>query len=115
MASSILPFVPGDANYRFSTTLNDVDYTFDVRWNERDEAWYFDMLDASGEPIVLGVKIVLGAYLGRQSAHPFFKTNVIAAIDTTLEERDATFDDLGVRVLVQHYPIGDLVAELLTP
>jgi hypothetical protein len=114
MAVSIIPFIPGDGNYRFSTTLNDEQYTFDVRWNSRDEAWYFDMLDAEGVMIVAGVKIVLGTYLGRRSAHPFFSSNVIAAIDTTLAEQDPTFDDLGVRVLVQHYPINDLIAELIT-
>jgi len=109
---SVLPFIPSDGNYRFTTALAEVQFTFDVRWNVREGAWYFDMYDADGVAMVSGIKIVLGAYLGRQSAHPWFTENVLAAIDLTLEERDATFDDLGVRVLVQHYPAEDLLTEL---
>jgi hypothetical protein len=109
---NVLPFIPSDPNYAFNTTLNGEQYFFDVRWNTRDEAWYFDLSDATGTAIVKGVKIVLGTFLGRQCPHPFFDENVFAVIDTTLDNLDPTFDDLGVRVLVQHYTIVALEHEL---
>ncbi len=110
---SVVPFQPSDPNYRFQTVLNEDTYTFDVRWNTRDEAWYFDLLDQDGQPIVLGVKIVLGVFLSRQSAHKFFTEGVLAAVDLTLENRDPGFDDLGVRVLVQYYSAATLATEAL--
>ncbi len=109
---TVLPFVPSDPNYSFNTTLNGEQYFFDVRWNSRDEAWYFDMSDTQGTPIIKGIKIVLGTFLGRQSAHPFFDDNLFAAIDTTLDNLDPSFDDLGKRVLVQHYTTLALEHEL---
>lgn len=109
---NILPFVPSDPHYTFDTTIVDEQVFFEVRWNERDSAWYFDMYDANGGPMALGVKVVLGAYLGRQSPHPWFSENVLAAIDTTLSNVDPGFDDLGTRVLIQHYTADTLLAEL---
>lgn len=110
---NVLPFIPSDPHYQFETTLNDIPYHFDVRWNERDKAWYFDMYDKDGVEIILGVKIVLGTYLGRRSTHEFFATNALVATDITLENRDPTFDDLGTRVFVIHYTSTELMAEAL--
>lgn len=111
--STFLPVAPSDPNNQFQVSLNDDVYTFDVRWNTRDEAWYFDLTDAEGRVIVAGVKIVLGALLGRRSSHPFFRQNVLVAIDTTLENRDPGFDDLGTRVLLKHMTAGEYISELL--
>lgn len=108
---STLPLI-ADTHYDFTTTLGDVQFGFEVRWNSRDEAWYLDMYDADGVEMVMGMKIVLGTYLGRRSVHPWFAENVLAVIDTTLEERDAGFDDLGTRIQVRHWPVADLIQEL---
>lgn len=96
----ILPFQPSAPNYRVGVTIDGVDYLLDVRWNTREGAWYFDMLDAQEAPILSGVKVVLGIHLGRRSTHPFFATRVIVAMDTTHSGREAGLDDLGARVRV---------------
>lgn len=91
-------------------------YTFDVRWNTRDYgegAWRFDMYDSAGILMVAGVKIVLNAYLGRRSAHPFFNDNLIVAIDTSITKLDPGFDDLGTRVQIWHYTTEDLTNALM--
>ena len=116
--SAILNFIPSDGNYRFSSELtlsdNTADvFTFDVRWNGRDYndgAWYFDMYDSDGILLVAGVKIVLNVSLGRRAAHPFFNNNAIIAIDTSLDNLDPGFDDLGTRVQVWHFTKTDLAA-----
>lgn len=114
---AILDFIPSDGNYSFSSTLSvggeAQSFSFDVRWNTRDEAWRFDMYDSEGVLMVAGVKIVLNAYLGRRSAHPFFHTNVLAAVDTSLTKQDPGFDDLGTRVKIWHYTIEDLASLLV--
>ena len=109
MAASVLDFIPRVGNYRFSTNLNNVEYTFDVRWNSRDKAWRFDMYDNDGYLMVAGVKIVIDAYLGRRSTHPFFNQNVLVAIDLANSGVEPTYDDMGVRVEFRHYPLSDLV------
>lgn len=100
----ILPLQPSVGNYRFSTTITDVTYIFDVRWNSRDVAWYMDVYEANLTPIIYGIKIVLGVYLGRCSRHRLFRQGVMVAVDTTSQGREATFDDLGTRVEVKYIP-----------
>lgn len=106
---AILQFVPSDPNYRFSTALGDATYIFDVRWNESDSAWYFDMLEVDETPIVTGAKIVLGTYFGRRSTHPFFISNILTAVDTGADNLDPGYDDLGTRVEIWHYTTDELM------
>jgi hypothetical protein len=114
----VLNFIPSEGNYRFDSELvtqNNTSgvYTFDVRWNGTDYnggSWHFDMYDSNGILIVAGVKIVLNAYLGRRSAHPFFNDNILIAVDTSLDKLDPGFDDLGTRVQVWHLTTSDLAA-----
>lgn len=107
-----MPLLPRFANYRFGATIETVPYLFDVRWNSRDAAWYMDVLEQGEAPIVLGVKLVLGAYLGRRCNHALFKRGVFMMQDTSGEGRDATFDDLGSRVVLVYMPIDELIRRL---
>lgn len=111
--STFLPIKSGVANDQFDVTIGEQIYTFDVHWNAREEAWYFDMSDSNKLLIVGGVKMVLGALLGRRSTHPFFRENVLAMV-TTDENVDATFEDFGTRVLLVHWTIGEYMAAVLT-
>lgn len=115
MAVIIIPFEPSIGHYRFSTTISNTEYIFDVRWNSRDSAWYFDLLEFDETPIIMGVKIVLGTYLGRRCTHALFYNGVFVAIDTSNEGREAGFDDLGTRVTIRYYPAEDLITEQLSP
>lgn len=116
MAISIIPFVSSIGHYDFDTAIDDVSYFFDVRWNEFEQAWYFDIYELDGMRVVaLGLKVVTGTYIGRQLAgkHALFKNGVFAAIDTENENPvDPGFDDMGTRVELRYYPIPDLVAEV---
>jgi hypothetical protein len=107
-------FVPSDGNYRINQALTLADgtktYTFDVRWNTRANAWYFDMYDPDGIIMVAGVKVVLNTPLGRRSAHPFFSNNAIIAIDSAVPRRDPGFDDISERVEIWHLTATDIVA-----
>ena len=115
--SSYLPVIPTDPHYEFSCTLNEQQYTFEFRWNSRDGeegkgAWYFDMSDSDGRLVIAGVKVVLGTFLGRKSAHPFFQENVLYAIDTTLTNVDPTLDDLGTRIFIKHMSVTEYIGSL---
>lgn len=109
MSSLEIPLTPSIGSYRFGTVIETVAYIFDVRWNVRAQAWYMDIREADETPIILGVRLVLGVYLGRRSNHDLFKNGVLIAVDLGIHGRDAGFDDLGVRVVLKYIPVLDLI------
>lgn len=108
----ILPFIPSVAAYEFSTDIEGISYTFDVRWNSRDEGWYFNLFEDNGAPIAYGLKVVLGTLIGETTPHNLFRLGVLVVIDTTQEGREATFDDLGTRVQVRYVPVAEYLARV---
>lgn len=110
----LLPFKSNVPHDRFSTTLDGSMYSFAVNWNHRDEAWYFDVFDEQSAAIARGVKIVLGAYLGRgaRSRHALFRDGAFVAHDLSGANLDAGWRDLGTRVVVVYYTQSDLAAAL---
>lgn len=107
MAVSI-PFLTSKTNYRLDTNVDDEAVVFDVRWNSRDEAWYFDMYEADDTPIAINVKVVLGVGLGKRSQHEFFVNYRMTAIDTSGQGLDPGYDDLNARVILVVQSINDL-------
>lgn len=108
----VVPFAPGVPFQKFSTTLDGVQYVFDVRWNGRSETWAFDLLDESEDPIRHGIRIVLGALLGMRGLglggavapiDPRMPLGQMIAVDTSGEGVDAGLHSLGRRVLVYYY------------
>lgn len=110
MADTELPIDSTAPFYTVGTTIENVQFLFDVRWNDRDQAWYFDLLDETGDPIVSGLKIVLGVLLGRRCRDPRFPSGAIFASDLSNSNREATLTDLGVRVKLYYRPAADMVA-----
>lgn len=106
----IIPLEPSEAFYRFSTTLEDTDYIFNVRWNGRDAAWYFDLFTIDDVLIAGGNKIVLGAYPGARSASADMPPGVFIVSDTSDAGLDATYEDLGVRVVMHYYTVEEFIA-----
>lgn len=109
----ILPLRPSIGAYRFTTPLNDVQYVFNVRWNSLDAAWYFDVSEFDGKPILRGVKVVLGTYLGRWSNHPLLLAGVFVARSSAPVHTNPGFDDLGRTVQVLYFSRADLAAAML--
>jgi len=105
-----LPFETGSGFYQFTSTLDGVDYLFDVRWNERDSAWYFDLLTVDGEMIGSGNKIVLGSSPGFRTADERWPNGPFVVTDTSESGLDATYEDIGTRVLVFWYTAEEFIA-----
>ena len=103
----ILPLTPGVPAYRVATTLGDIGYVFDVRWNHRDRCWYLDAFEDDGVTVVFyGVKVVLGANLGRIHRHALVPDGALIAFDTSRQN----LADLGSRVLVAYLPALEIAA-----
>jgi hypothetical protein len=109
----LIPFEPGNPKYELVTTIDGDPYVLDVRWNDREghEGWYFDLLDEDGTHIADGLRIVLGAYIGRRVDHKLFKNGVLVAVDTERTEprREAGLDDITRRVQVRYYNVGEML------
>lgn len=99
-----LPLTSTFPHHRFNTSLDGEQFTIDVRWNGRDEAWYMDVLTEDGTPIRRGIKMVLGALLGGRCPDANFPDGVLIAADQARLGRDATVEDLGTRVAVYFVP-----------
>lgn len=106
----ILPFVPEQATYEFSTGLGGEEFVFNVRWNGRDEAWFIDILASDRTQILSGIKIVCGTLLGDRNTDPRFPNGVLQAIDLSGDQLDATFEDLGIRVVIYFFSDEELDA-----
>lgn len=103
-----LPLAPSIPHQRVGTVLDDTVYVFDLTWNERDEAWYMDVLTSDETPIRVGIKVVLGAELGRRVADARFPKGTLWAHDLSRAGKEAGLDDLGVRVVVFYFSPGEL-------
>ena len=96
----VIPFTPSDNNVKLTVPVDSSQYVFYHRWNARENAWYLDLYQQDFTPILLGIKLVLGTYFGRNCADPFFETYSLSLIDTTNTGVDPGFDDLGDRVVL---------------
>jgi hypothetical protein len=112
MSVHLIPLQPSQPDVQFGVTLESTHYTMHVYWNDRDVAWYFDIFDPGGAAIAYGIKIVLGAQLGKNCNAAPFTTGVFMAFDTSGQELDAGIDDLGTRVQLYYMPVEDYLQTL---
>lgn len=108
----LIPFRPSIGRYRFITVIGGDQYIFRVRWNTRDAAWYFNLLEYDETPILEGVKVVLGTYLGRRSNHPLLLNGVFVARSNATVHKDPGLDDLGASVNVLYFTRAEMVTEM---
>lgn len=105
-----LPLVPSVPNYRFSTSLEGVQYIFDVRWNTRAASWYMDVSTEADEIIAYGLRLVLGSALGSRNADPRFPPGILIMFDNEGTGREAGLDDIGTRVSLLYYTPDEITA-----
>jgi len=100
--------VPSVSNYRFGTSLGDGTFVFDVHWNERAESYYLDVLTFDAVPIRTGMRLNLGRLVGVESADPRMPDGEFIVADLSGEGAEATFSDMGERVVVFFYSREEL-------
>jgi len=105
-----LPLIPSEPHYRFSTELGGVVFIIEMRWNTRDAAWYMSVFDETEIPILSGMKLVLGALLGRRSVDPRRPGGAFVISDLSGSGTEAGFDDIGERVVVSFFSEEELLA-----
>ena len=106
---------PGQAFQKFrGVVLDGQQYNLTLRWNDTDQSWYLDVRSFQDEPIALGLRVVLGVYIGRQSTHPLFRRGAFVAVDSTKSGTEAGFNDLGPRVSLSYWLYSDLLNDLVS-
>ena len=55
-----IPTLQSVAFYSQRTTIDDTEYVLRFKWNERDGAWFMDILDEDEGALALGLKLVPG-------------------------------------------------------
>jgi len=60
MATVFVPAPDEIPNLHLQTSLDGIPYGLDFLWNERDQSWYFDIADDTGDCIAGGIRIVSG-------------------------------------------------------
>lgn len=103
-----LVLTPSDSNYRFITTLENLPFGFDIRWNSRDESFYMDVLRDDGSVVRAGIRLVLGPALGGRVADADFPPGAFFAVDLTNSAVEATYDDIGKRVAIVYLSAADI-------
>lgn len=93
-----------DPSQRLEIELNGIRYFFTVSFNWNGGKWYFTLENSTGT-IIKGVSMLLGQDM--LDAHEDIELGQLWMIDLSGKNEDALFDDLGSRVIMVHYPIGE--------
>lgn len=98
--SVLIPIdTPPPPHHSLQVELEGVTYTLDIRWNERDEAWYIALQDAEEQVLVAPRKVVLDFPLfGRFFTNPLVPRGQFMAVDTSNTGVEPGLADLGSRV-----------------
>lgn len=97
MAVVILPVAAqGRANFDFRVELDGVEYQFRMRFNSRDQGWYFSVYDLDGNPLVDGLKVVVNADLTLRFTVDGAFGGRLYVLDGRQFPALPTFTDLGV-------------------
>lgn len=98
-----IPVQVGEPFYEQIVSIDGTTYTFTFRWDDDANYWYLDVADEAGDPINMGIRLVLGITLGRTSTHRLFRTGVMMLFDTSDSGVDPTLSDLGTRVELRRF------------
>jgi len=103
----VVPFT-SDYDQRFITQLGDDKFALDARWNERGQAWSFDLTrDSDGEVLLAGAPLLIGQDLLAPYA---LGIGGLLATDLDRKDSDAGPEDLGTRVIVAYLTPDELAA-----
>ena len=102
MAVVIIPTRTDIGNYDFKISLDGSVFGISFVFNSREEFWYFDLTDSTGNAIRSGIKVVLGIPLLRLMAQTSRPLGEPIAVGPSGDAMEAGLEDLGDRVLLAY-------------
>lgn len=95
-------------DYDLSIALDGVVYTLRFLWNRRDSAWYMDVGDEDGVPILNSIKVVVDFPIGARCRDERWPPGLFLAVDTSTLRADAGLHELGDRVQLLYFERAEL-------
>lgn len=86
--------------YKFQIELEQTLFNMEFTFNAREDRWFMDLSDSTGEPIVRGVKLLTGWPILSRFQDDRMPLGELFMLDTAGEDKHATRDDLGDRVVM---------------
>lgn len=102
MAFIELPTFNDPANFRYTIELDGVVFELSFIFNTRDSHWYVDILDADGNQLRSGVKLVTGMALLRKWSDRARPPGELFMIDPSNQDREATLETIGQEVFLNY-------------
>lgn len=102
MAVELLQLDSNHDNYEIEVLLDGENFRLACRWNERVDAWFVSLYDASGDAIALGRRLTVGNFLFPWLVGSNRPAGQLMALDTSNEDVDPAHADLGNRVIVTY-------------
>src|ERR1700733_326462 len=81
--------------YKFKITLSGVIFTLNMRYNGRMARWMLDVLDPSGNPILMGMTVLIQRNLTGQYVPLPLPEGILFATDDTGQDTQATIYSFG--------------------
>lgn len=96
----IIPTRTDIEDYQIEVDLSGVEYNLRFTWNYRESFWYVTISDLNEVVIAGSIKVVVGKPLLLEVPVSNRPDGNLIAVDTSGEDSEAGFSDLGGRVLL---------------
>lgn len=100
MAIRQLPLSKDYYNYEFRTVLDGVNYVFNFRYNSRMDKWIMDYKTSDGQPIVMGIPVLLLISFLEKYQYSNVLTGDLIAMNIESSFVEAREEDLGNNVII---------------
>lgn len=91
------------------TQLDGIEYLLRFKWSDREGCWYLGIYSQNGDPIAVGVRLVVSWPLLRRFRDPRTPPGILVCVDTSERGQDIiAATDLGSRVLLMYVPADEL-------
>lgn len=109
MAIFEIPLRTDLTDYEFTINLDNANYVFRFLFNNRDNAWYFNISLPNGTPLILSTKVVVDWPLARRCRAKGHLPGLLVAQDASGKQVDAGIHDLGGRVKLFYFDLSELL------
>ncbi len=100
MAILQLPISSTNANYRFRTRIEGIDYTFRFRYGSREDSWFMDIRSSEDTLILAGIRVVVGVDLTQSFKHLDIPQGPILAENLENSFQEPNRNNFGSEVLM---------------
>lgn len=95
-------------HYQFEAELDGTNYQLEFRWNDRAAAWFLEVRDSSGTPLLSGRRVCLNSFTLRRFRGLGLPPGELLCYDTSGTNTDPGLNDLGGRVRLLYFTAAEM-------